>query len=90
MTETAEGRWQQVAAIRFRLFFNQQPEQNHFIMKRLLILTAMISTAAVARADLVMQNRPISAVRSNLISITIKIHGDKVRQDVAGSRSRET
>ena len=69
---------------RFRLFFNQPPQQNHIIVKRLVILIAMISTAAGARADLVMHEQADFGGGSNLISITIKIHGDKVRQDVAG------
>jgi hypothetical protein len=53
-------------------------------MKRLLILIAAISTATSARADLVMQQRADFGTPGNLITITIRIHGDKIRQDLAG------
>jgi hypothetical protein len=53
-------------------------------MKRLLSLIALITAAAGARADLVMQEQADFGSPSNFISITIKIHGDKVRQDLAG------
>ena len=53
-------------------------------MKRLLILIAVISAAASARADLVMQQRADVGNPGNLITITIRIHGDKIRQDLAG------
>jgi len=53
-------------------------------MKRLFILIAAISAAASARADLVMQQRADFGSPGNLITITIRIHGDKIRQDLAG------
>jgi len=53
-------------------------------MKRLLILIAAISAAASARADLVMQQRADFGSSGNLVTITIRIHGDKIRQDIAG------
>jgi len=56
-------------------------------MKRLLILIALISTAASARADLVIHEQADFGGPSNLISITIKIHGNKVRQDLNGAES---
>ncbi len=37
-----------------------------------------------ARADLVMRQQADFGGPSNLISITIRIHGDKIRQDIAG------
>lgn len=56
-------------------------------MIRLLGLIALISIAASARADLVMHEQADFGGPSNLISITIKIHGDKIRQDLAGAES---
>jgi len=58
--------------------------QYEIIVKRLIVLIAMISTAAGARADLVMHEQADFGGGSNLVSITIKIHGDKIRQDLAG------
>ena len=55
-------------------------------MKPLVILTAMIF-AAGARADLVMHEQADFGNPTNLISITIKIHGDKIRQDLYGAES---
>jgi len=56
-------------------------------MKRYLVLIAMISTAAGARADLVMHEQADFGSPTNLIAITFKIHGDKVRQDLTGGES---
>jgi len=53
-------------------------------MKRLLSLIAWISTVASARADLVMQQKADFGGPSNLVTITIRIHGDKIRQDIDG------
>jgi hypothetical protein len=60
------------------------PGQHRITVKRLLILIAMMLTAAGARADLVMHEQADFGGSSNLISITIKIHGDKIRQDLYG------
>jgi hypothetical protein len=68
-------------------FLNQQSEQHPAIMKRLLLLIALISGVASARADLVMREQADFGSPGNLISITIKIHGDKIRQDLAGPES---
>jgi hypothetical protein len=56
-------------------------------MKRFLLLAALISTATRARADLVMHEQADFGNPTNLISITIKIHGDKIRQDLDGLQS---
>jgi Domain of unknown function (DUF4412) len=53
-------------------------------MKRLLTWIALFATATGARADLVMHEQADFGNPTNLIAITIKIHGDKIRQDVNG------
>lgn len=53
-------------------------------MKRPFSLIALIVSAASARADLVMHEQADFGGSNNLISITVRIHGDKVRQDIAG------
>jgi hypothetical protein len=53
-------------------------------MKRLLIGIFVIAAVAAARADLVMRQQADFGGPSNLISITIRIHGNKIRQDIAG------
>lgn len=53
-------------------------------MKRLLGLIAVISAAASARADLVMHEQADFGSPGQLIGITLKIHGEKVRQDLVG------
>ena len=56
-------------------------------MKRLLMLGVLILTGAGARADLVMHEQADFGSPGNLIAITIKIHGNKIRQDLAGAES---
>jgi hypothetical protein len=56
-------------------------------MKRFLVLTTLAATVVAARADLVMQQDADFGSPGNLITITIKIHGDKIRQDLAGAES---
>lgn len=56
-------------------------------MKPLVILIAATSAAFAARADLVMHEEADFGNPTNLISITIKIHGDKIRQDLYGPAS---
>jgi hypothetical protein len=56
-------------------------------MKRLLSLIAAASIAVAARADLVMQEQADFGSSSNLITIKIQIHGDKIRQDTVGMGS---
>ncbi|HEX5399897.1 MAG TPA: hypothetical protein VFY06_12710, partial [Verrucomicrobiae bacterium] len=51
-------------------------------MKRFLCLFALISATLSARADLVMHEQADLGNPTNLISITIRIHGDKIRQDL--------
>jgi hypothetical protein len=53
-------------------------------MKRLLIGFFMIVTVAAARADLVMRQQADFGGASNLVAITTRIHGDKIRQDITG------
>jgi hypothetical protein len=53
-------------------------------MKRFLCLFAVILAAPGARADLVMHEQADIGNSTNLISITIRIHGDKIRQDLYG------
>ena len=53
-------------------------------MKRFLVLTAAASIVLAARADLVMQEQADFGSPGKLITITIRIHGDKIRQDIAG------
>ena len=53
-------------------------------MKRVLSFIAVISAAASARADLVMHQQADFGIPGQLIGITFKIHGDKVRQDLVG------
>jgi len=57
-------------------------------MKRLLIIIAVVSTVAVARADLVMREQADFGNPTNLMTITIQIHGDKIRQDLTGAHRR--
>lgn len=52
-------------------------------MKQFLIWFVM-TAAAAARADLVMHEQAELEGVTNLISITVKIHGDKIRQDLYG------
>lgn len=47
----------------------------------------MMSVAAGARADLVMHEQADFGNPTNLISITIRVHGNKIRQDVDGLQS---
>jgi hypothetical protein len=56
-------------------------------MKRTLMMLTMISAAVSARADLVIREQADFGSPGELISITYKIHGDKVRQDLAGPDS---
>ena len=56
-------------------------------MKRFIVLIALISSAFAARADLVMREQADFGSPSNLITITFKIHGDKVRQDLTGGET---
>ena len=56
-------------------------------MKRLLILIPVISAAVSARADLVVREQADFGIPGELVSITFKIHGDKIRQDLAGGNS---
>jgi hypothetical protein len=56
-------------------------------MKRLLIIIAVVSTVAVARADLVMREQADFGNPTNLMTITIQIHDDKIRQDLTGAAS---
>lgn len=58
-------------------------------MKRLVILIAVISAVSGARADLVIHEQADAGSPGQLIAITIKIHGDKVRQDLAGLGSED-
>ena len=58
-------------------------------MKRLLSLVVVISTVARARADLVMHEQADYGSPGNLIAITFRIHGDKVRQDLTSGESGE-
>jgi hypothetical protein len=58
-------------------------------MKRLPCLIALMASVFAARADLVMHEQADFGGPSNLISITIRIHGDKVRQDIAGLGSKD-
>ncbi len=53
-------------------------------MKRLLTCLSLIAAVATARADFVMRQQADFGGPSNLVSITIRIHGDKIRQDIAG------
>jgi hypothetical protein len=57
------------------------------MMKRFLVLIGLISSVFAARADLVMREQADFGSPSNLITITFKIHGDKVRQDLTGGES---
>ena len=57
------------------------------MLKRLLVLIALASIVTSARADLFMQQQANFGNPSNLVTITIRIHGDKIRQDVAGMES---
>jgi hypothetical protein len=56
-------------------------------MKRLLLLIALISGVASARADLVMREQADFGNPTNLMTITIQIHGNKIRQDLTGAES---
>jgi hypothetical protein len=53
-------------------------------LKQFLSFIALISSAASMRADLVMHEQADFGSPSNLVTITIRIHGDKIRQDLAG------
>ena len=74
---------------RFRLSFDQCPAQNCVIVKRLVILIAVILGALAARADLVIHQQADVGGSGQLIAITIKIHGDKIRQDLVGLGSED-
>lgn len=53
-------------------------------MRRLLPCLFLLAAAVAARADLVMRQQADFGGPSNLVTITIKIHGDKIRQDLFG------
>jgi hypothetical protein len=56
-------------------------------MKYKITLLILISTIVAVRADLVMQEQVSFGNQTNILTMTIKIHGDKIRQDTVGGES---
>lgn len=56
-------------------------------MKYKITFFILFSTIIATRADLVMQEQVTFGNQTNIFIVTLKIHGDKIRQDTVGGES---